>query len=65
MRKRILALSMVTALCIPCLLIANEELNWLNVAGFVWLLFLMAGGMKYIVPAWVWDEVKAFCSEED
>ena len=65
MKKRIVALLTAVILCSPCLLIINENMNWWNVVGVAWLWFLAFGGMRYLVPTWMWKELQQYCQERD
>ena len=65
MKKRIIALIVAVVLCLPCLLILNENLNWWNALGISWFGFIAFGGMKYLVPNWMWSELQDFCRERD
>ncbi len=65
MKKRFFALLTATIWSLPCLLIINENMNWWNLVGVAWLGFLAFGGMRFLVPAWMWKELQQYCQERD
>lgn len=65
MKKRIAAIAIAVVLCMPCALILNEHLNLWNLVGLAWLAFLVGGGLRLMVPAWVWKELQDYCQEQE
>ena len=74
MKKSVIAIALAALLCLPCLLILDggpkaaqgeESLQWTNVVGLAYFAFLVLGGVKFLMPKWMRDELKAYMGDED
>lgn len=73
MKKKVLAIVIAMAVCLPCMLLldggpeaasGHETMQWTNFVGLGWMAFLVLGGFKSITPKWMQDELKAYIGEE-
>lgn len=74
MKKKVFAIVLAVAICLPCLLILDggpraaygeETLQWTNACGLLWFAFLIFGGFKLITPKWMRDELKGYMGDQD
>ena len=73
MKKSIFAVVWVIIIALPCILMfdcgpkaahGEESLQWTNVVGLAWFAFLVLGGVKFMMPKWMRDELKAYMGDE-
>jgi hypothetical protein len=74
MKKKLLAVFIAVAICLPCALIfdgspfapyGEDKLSLANIIGVAWLAFLVLGGFRWLTPSWVRDELTELTIDED